>query len=144
MSIPFHMGCFIRYYIIYSDMVNMKSILLKLIIFVKSFLQRLLITVQLYFQNGLANHSAACAYGFLLSMAPILLLIAFILSFTFKASPAAINALLAGFPFWKISLTKTGLSAICLSFQSPVFRALFPRWVLSGRAGFCLFQFREA
>ena len=102
----------------------MKSVFLKLIIFVKSFLQRLLITIQLFYQNGLANHSAACAYGFLLSMAPILLLIAFILSFTFKASPAAINALLANIPIlenlfnedWLVSdlfkLSKPGISGV--------------------------------
>ena len=102
----------------------MKSIFLKLKISVKSFLQRLIITVQLYYRNGLANHSAACAYGFLLSMAPILLLIAFILSFTFKASPATINALLADIPVleslfnedWLVSdfftLSKPGISGI--------------------------------
>ena len=124
MDIPFHIGCFIRYYIIYSGMANMKSVFLKLKIYVKSFFQRLFITVQLYYRNGLANHSAACAYGFLLSMAPILLLIAFILSFTFKASPAAINALLANIPVldslfnedWLISdffkLTKPGIPGI--------------------------------
>jgi len=102
----------------------MKSVFLIVRICVKSFLQRLFITVQLYFVNGLANHSAACAYGFLLSMAPILLLIAFILSFTFKASPAAINSLLAGIPVlenlfneeWLVSdfftLSKPGISGI--------------------------------
>jgi len=102
----------------------MKSIFLKLKIAVKSFLQRFIITVQLYYRNGLANHSAACAYGFLLSMAPILLLIAFILSFTFKASPATINALLAEVPVlnslfnedWLVSnfftLSKPGISGI--------------------------------
>ena len=102
----------------------MKSVFLIVRICVKSFLQRLFITVQLYFVNVLANHSAACAYGFLLSMAPILLLIAFILSFTFKASPAAINSLLAGIPVlenlfneeWLVSdfftLSKPGISGI--------------------------------
>jgi len=75
-----------------------KNLFFKIKIYVKSFLQRLFITVQLYFDNGLANHSAACAYGFLLSMAPILLVMAFILSFAFKASPNAISALFAGIP----------------------------------------------
>ena len=102
----------------------MKSLLNKLKIYAKSFLQRLFITVQLYFGNGIANHSAACAYGFLLSMAPILLLIAFIFSFIFKASPNAITALLAGIPIlenlfneeWLVSdfltLLKPGISGV--------------------------------
>jgi membrane protein len=105
-------------------MADMESVFLKLIIYVKSFFQRLLITVQLYYRNGLANHSAACAYGFLLSMAPILLLIAFILSFTFKESPRTITALLADIPIlenlfnkeWLVSdfftLSRPGISGI--------------------------------
>jgi len=70
----------------------------KIIFYAKNFLQRIFITIELYTENGLANHSAACAYGFFLSIAPILLLIAFILSFTFKASPRAITALLSDIP----------------------------------------------
>jgi len=113
-------------YIIYGR-ANVKSLFLKLKIYVKSFLQRLFITVQLFSVNGLANHSAACAYGFLLSMAPILLLVAFILSFTFKASPSAINSLLAGMPIlrnlfneeWFVddffTLSKPGISSIISS-----------------------------
>jgi len=100
------------------------SLFLKIKICVKSFLQRLIITVELYFGNGLANHSAACAYGFLLSIAPILLLIAFILSVAFKASPNAISALITGIPIlenlfneeWLVSdfltLSKPGISGI--------------------------------
>jgi len=72
----------------------MRAMLKKSKISVKTFLQQLYITVQLYSGNGLANHAAACAYGFLLSMAPILLLIAFILFFTLKASPMAITGLI--------------------------------------------------
>jgi len=101
-----------------------KSLFLKLNVYVKSFLQRLFITVQLYSGNGLANHSAACAYGFLLSMAPILLLVAFILSVILKASPTAITSLLDGIPIlenlfneeWLVddflTLSKPGISSI--------------------------------
>jgi len=102
----------------------MGNVFVKCKVLAKAFLQRLFLTVQLYNGNGLANHAAACAYGFLLSMAPILLLIAFILSFTLKASPAAIMALLNDIPIlenlfneeWLISdiftLSKPGISGI--------------------------------
>jgi len=102
----------------------MKSAFVKFKIFVKAFLQRVFITVQLYNENGLANHAAACAYGFLFSMAPILLLIAFILFFILKTSPTAITSLLAGIPIlenlfnkeWLISdfftQSKLGISGI--------------------------------
>jgi len=70
----------------------------KIKFYAKNFIQRVFITIELYTENGLANHSAACAYGFFLSIAPILLLIAFILSFTFKASTKVITDLLANIP----------------------------------------------
>ena len=86
---------------------------------VKAFLQRLFITVQLYTGNGLANHAAACAYGFLLSMAPILLLIALILSFTLKASPSAIMALLTGIPILKDLFNKEWLASDFFTLSKP-------------------------
>jgi len=42
-------------------------------------LQRLLLTIELFNKNGMMNHAAACAYGFLLSAAPALLFISFII-----------------------------------------------------------------
>jgi membrane protein len=77
----------------------MKNTIKKLIIAGKTFLQRLVITIHLYMGNGLANHAAACAYGFLLSMGPLLLLIAFILFIIFERSPGAITALMGNIPF---------------------------------------------
>ncbi|MCL2211764.1 MAG: YihY/virulence factor BrkB family protein [Treponema sp.] len=43
-------------------------------------LQRLWLTFELFNKNGLMNHAAACAYGFLLSAAPALIFISFIVS----------------------------------------------------------------
>ena len=65
----------------------------------KSFLQKLIITFQLYSESGLTNHAAACAYGFLFSMAPMLLLIAAFIFYIFKPSPQAIVSLIAQIPF---------------------------------------------
>lgn len=72
----------------------MKDILIKIKNHIKTFLRQLYFTFQLFSENGLANHAAACAYGFFLSMAPILLLIAFILFFTFRTSQSAIIGLI--------------------------------------------------
>jgi len=65
----------------------------------RNMIKRLSITAHLYLDNGLANHAAACAYGFLLSTAPMLLLIAFILFMIFERSPGAITALINNIPF---------------------------------------------
>jgi len=45
----------------------------------KILLQRLVITLQFFDENSLANHASACAYGFLLSAAPVLMMLSFIL-----------------------------------------------------------------
>jgi len=66
---------------------------------VKSFFQKLFITFQLYKENGLANHAAAGAYGFLLSMAPMLLLLAFLFFYILGSSPGTITALIGTIPF---------------------------------------------
>ena len=58
---------------------------------IKSFflllLQRFLLTFEFVNKNGLMNHAAACAYGFLLSAAPALLFISFIIFSVLSASP---------------------------------------------------------
>jgi len=77
----------------------MKTIFVKLKVTGKTLLQRLLITIQLYGENGLANHAAACAYGFLLSMAPMLLLIVLFIFMTIESSTAAIFSLIETLPF---------------------------------------------
>ena len=102
----------------------MKNILLKLKIAGKTVLQKLFITLQLYSENGIANHAAACAYGFLLSMAPMLLLIVFFIFLAFEDSSRAITALIGNIPFLDIifdeqwftsdffSVSKPGISGI--------------------------------
>jgi len=63
------------------------------------YLQRFFLTMQLHWENSLANHAAACAYGFLLSIAPMLLLVAFFIFSLFKPSPSAIAAFFGNIPF---------------------------------------------
>jgi membrane protein len=67
---------------------------------IKPLIQRLFIALQLYGSNGLANHAAASAYGFLLSMAPMLLFMAIFIFYIFKPSLAEISALLGNIPFF--------------------------------------------
>ena len=50
-------------------------------------MQRLWITFELFQKNGLMNHAAAGAYGFLLSAAPVLLIISFFVSRILVNSP---------------------------------------------------------
>ena len=57
-------------------------------------LQRLWITFELFNRNGLTNHAGACAYGFLLSAAPALLFLSFVVSHALSASPELVEALL--------------------------------------------------
>ncbi|MCL2599652.1 MAG: YihY/virulence factor BrkB family protein, partial [Treponema sp.] len=49
--------------------------------------------------NGLTNHAAAGAYGFLLSLAPMLLIVSFFLIRAFRAAPEAAISLLQNIPF---------------------------------------------
>jgi membrane protein len=56
--------------------------------------QRLLITFEFFSRNGLMNHAAACAYGFLLSAAPALLFISFVVFSSLSASPELAEGLL--------------------------------------------------
>ena len=50
-------------------------------------LQHFWLTFEFFGKNGLANHAAASAYGFLLSAAPILLVISFLVSIILFRSP---------------------------------------------------------
>jgi len=62
-------------------------------------LQRLWITFELFGKNGLANHAAAGAYGFLLSAAPALLIISFFVSNVLAGSPELAAAMLEQIAF---------------------------------------------
>lgn len=54
-------------------------------------LQRLFITIEQFTKNGLMNHAAACAFGFLLSAAPALLFVSFVLSRAFAITPESVE-----------------------------------------------------
>ena len=97
----------------------MKTVLSKLIAAGKTFLQRLVITLQLYGENGLANHAAACAYGFLLSITPMLLLIAIFIFAVFRPSPEGIAAFIGNIPFLGSLFDEQLLSSDFFSFSTP-------------------------
>jgi membrane protein len=60
----------------------------------KTMVQQVWISLQYFGQNGLANHAAAGAYGFLLSLMPALLIVAFLVSRIFVSSPEAITEMI--------------------------------------------------
>ena len=97
----------------------MKIIFFKLISAVKTFILRTYITLQMYGENGLANHAAACAYGFLLSMAPMLLLITFIIFFILGSSHETITALVGTIPFFGNILDEKWLASDFFIFVRP-------------------------
>ena len=70
-----------------------------------------------FFQkNGLANHAAAGAFGFLLSAAPALILAVFFFMTAFRSSPQMIHELLENIPFIEIAFDETWLANVFLSF----------------------------
>jgi len=73
----------------------------------------------MYGESGLANHAAACAYGFLLSMAPMLLLLTFLIFFTLGSSPGTITSLLGTIPFFGNILDEKWLSSVIFIFARP-------------------------
>jgi len=70
----------------------------------KSFAQCLFMAAGFFARNGLTNHAAAVAYGFLLSAAPMLLLASFFLIRAMRAAPEAAMALLHDMPFLDFAL----------------------------------------
>jgi membrane protein len=85
-----------------------QTFLSRLFISGKTLLQRLVITLQFFGENSLANHASACAYGFLLSAAPVLMLLSFLLFSAFHSlisgannsqEGAALAQLIANIPF---------------------------------------------
>ena len=84
------------------------------------FFQHLFITIQMYGQNGLANHAAACAYAFLLSMAPTLLLMAFFIFIAFQSSPRTISALITSIPIINSIFDEQWLSSDLFSVSRPL------------------------
>jgi membrane protein len=70
---------------------NRKKFLSSLLLSGKTLLQRLVITLQFFGENSLQNHASACAYGFLLSAAPVLMLLSFILFSVFHPLISGVN-----------------------------------------------------
>jgi membrane protein len=97
----------------------MKSILSKLKNTVKITVQRLIIAMQLFGENGLANHAAAGAYGFLLSVAPMLLVIVFFILVAFEASPQMIADLISNISFLDILYDEHWLTGDFFSVSMP-------------------------
>jgi len=69
----------------------------------RTFAQHIFITIEFFTRNGLANHAAAGAYGFLLSAVPMLLIVSLFLIRAFQDAPEAAVALLQSVPFLDIA-----------------------------------------
>jgi membrane protein len=85
----------------------------------KTFIQRLFISLELFGQNGLANHAAAGAYGFLLSAVPALLLVSFILLTALRSSPRAVTELIMNIDFFRDNFEDTQLIETFLTAARP-------------------------
>jgi len=85
----------------------------------KILLQRLFITLQFSGENSLANHAAACAYGFLLSAAPLLLIASFIIFHIFQVSNNSLVTLIKSVPFLEIVIDDQWLSDNFYSIMFP-------------------------
>jgi membrane protein len=66
----------------------------KFLLAIETVVQYIWITIELFNKNGLANHAAAGAYGFLFSVAPALLFVSFFVSHVLKSSPEAAAGLI--------------------------------------------------
>jgi membrane protein len=97
----------------------MKKILLSIKTGVKIFLRRLFITMQFSGENSLPNHAAACAYGFLLSAAPLLLIISFFIFRAFQVSTSSIISLAKNLPFMEIAIDDQWLTDNFYSIMLP-------------------------
>ena len=84
----------------------------------KTFFQEMYITLQLFGQSGLTNHAAACAYGFLLSMAPMLIVLAFIVILLFNASPEDIFTFIGHIPILGLIFDEQWLSSELFNFTA--------------------------
>jgi len=96
----------------------------RLILFCKAQLQCIVITLDFFERNSLANHASACAYGFLLSAAPALMLVSFFLFTAFglltgkgeSYDPRALIAQISSIPFLEGVLNEAWLANALPSF----------------------------
>jgi membrane protein len=96
-----------------------EGMLKRLGVYGRTQLRRLIITFEFFDRNGLANHAAAGSYGFLLSAAPMLLIVSFFLLAAFRSSPQAIFALTADIPFLETVLDEDRLNLDFLVLSRP-------------------------
>jgi len=97
----------------------MKKIITKINTGVKILLQRLFITLQFSGENSLANHAAACAYGFLLSAAPLLLIASFLIFHAFHVSTNSIMNMIKNLPFLENAIDEQWLGDNFYSIMIP-------------------------
>lgn len=64
-----------------------------------SFVQSLYLSISLFFSNDLISSASACAFGFMLSVIPTIMLICIVLIRVLHASPETLSALISGSPF---------------------------------------------
>jgi len=77
---------------------------------VRTLLRRIFITMQFSGENSLANHAAACAYGFLLSAAPLLLIASFLIFHAFHVSTNSIINMIRNLPFLETAIDEKWLA----------------------------------
>jgi len=82
-------------------------------------LKRVFITLQFSGENSLPNHAAACAYGFLLSAAPLLLISSFFIFHAFHVSTNSIINMLRNLPFLEIAFDEEWLAGNFYSIMLP-------------------------
>jgi membrane protein len=87
--------------------------------FGKTLLQRVFITMQFFGKNSLANHAAACAYGFLLSVVPLLLIASFLILHAFNVSTQSIITLIKNLPFLETAIDEQWLADNSFSIMLP-------------------------
>ena len=87
-------------------------------------LQRLWITFELFQKNGLTNHASAGAYGFLLSAAPVLLIISFFISRLMANSPELAAAMFRGLGFLSKAFNARDFITNFLSSANPGFAGI--------------------
>jgi membrane protein len=85
----------------------------------KSAVQCVLITVELFNKNGLANHAAAGAYGFLFSAAPALLIVALFNAQVLQSAPETATALISQMGLISHAFDMRKLSESILSVLEP-------------------------
>jgi uncharacterized BrkB/YihY/UPF0761 family membrane protein len=83
------------------------------------FVQRSWLALELFGKNGLANHAAAGAYGFLLSVAPALLIVSFFVSRALESSPEAVADIIFRIGFFRDTFDIRELISAFLSSSHP-------------------------